>query len=365
MTTRPTRVRGFTLIEVLAATALFAVLGTMLFQMMSGATEIWTRGERVRDMEEQAGAALDLLTDDLRHVWCGVPGEGEQDSRFLCEFREFDHDGDGLDDARTTTLRFTRLLHESRSVPWLRHAGERPASDGVATLTGEEDPAELQPTGGLAESLYTVVTVPGEPLPSLIRKVRTPPGGPDSLLAPELHEERLLDESVRLVDRVLFFGVACWTPDTRDWDAAPLEGGPSFVWDSTRGILPPDSGFAYAEGPGSLLDGHDDLWPTVVRVTLVLDPYQGSAVAPGTLADDVTAQATALRLRKALSGDDRQPSHVWVEGEWMDVVSVSGRDLVVRRRALPRDHAAGAQVRTGFSFTREVLLPSVRENLDR
>ena len=78
--------RGFTLIEVLAATALFAVLGTMLFQMVQGGMDLWGRGERVRDGEERATAVLDLLTEDLRHLWCGSGGRGEQPARFLVQW---------------------------------------------------------------------------------------------------------------------------------------------------------------------------------------------------------------------------------------------------------------------------------------
>ena len=72
--------RGFTLIELIASTALFAVLGTMLFQLITGAMDLWTRGERMRDLEERAAAVLDLMTDDLRHLWAGPLGVGEQEA---------------------------------------------------------------------------------------------------------------------------------------------------------------------------------------------------------------------------------------------------------------------------------------------
>lgn len=353
--------RGFTLIEVLAAAAIFALLGTLLFQIMQGAMEVWSRGQRVRDLEEQAGAVLEVLAEDVRHVFTGVSGSGDQDARFVCEFMETDHDGDGLVDGQTTLLRFTRLLHEARSLEWLDRAGERAAVDGVATLVGEEDVADLRPTGGLAESLYTTATLPGETLPSLVRKVRTPIGGPDSLVAADLRSERLLHDAVRLVDRVLFFGVQCWTPDTTDWDGdAPA----SSVWDSTRGLLPRDAGFPYGRGPASLLDGRDDTWPTLVRITLVLDPYEGDAVAPGILAEDLLPGGTRLVLRAPLRGDERAPSHVWVGGEWMAVTAVDGAELGVARGAVPREHTAGTQVRTGPAYRRDILLPAARENFD-
>ena len=72
------------------------------------------------------------------------------------------------------------------------------------------------PTGGLAESLYTLAVLPGQRLPSLVRRFRTPIGGEGSLLDPDLAErrDRLLQDAIVLADQVLYFGVSCWAPGT-------------------------------------------------------------------------------------------------------------------------------------------------------
>ena len=369
----PGRASGFTLIELLAATALFAVLGAMLFQMVTGAMELWSRGERVRELEERSSAVLELLAEDLRHLWSGPADPAEQDARFLLERRTDGGEGAVFPGRRSSVLRFTRLLHEARSLPWLRRAGERPAAEGVATLVREEDPAQLQPTSGLAESLYCTAVLPGDVLPSLVRRVRTPIGGRGSLLAPELvqSEDRLLTDALTLADRVLYFGVLAWGPRTTVWEtsAEQRDGVPALsVWDSTRGLLPPgDADFPFGVGPESLLAGYDDLFPPAVLLELVLDPYDGGVTGPASLAEPVGDQGTRLVLsRSAFGGDDRAPSHVWIEGEWMAVTALNGAQVtVVRgvRGTAARAHEPGVAVRVGQTYRRVVMLPGAREGL--
>lgn len=360
------RRRGFTLIEVLAATALFALLGTLLFQMMQGAMDVWSRGERVRASEESASAALDLLAEDLRHLWTGVAGEPVTEARLFCEPVPVDIDGDGTGDGLATRLRFSRVLHEARSLPWLRRAGETPAAEGYATLTGDEDPVGLLPTGGLAETLYVVVQPAGEPLPVLLRCVRTPLGGVGSLLDPDvlLTDAQLMGAGVAVVGRVLHFGVDAWTPATTAWESDAGHGDVPATpfWDSTRGVIPTgDPRWPYAVGDTSLEDGRDDVFPAMLRLTLALDPYDDRRAAPGVLAEPLGAEGKTLRLRAALGGDDRAPSHVWIDGEWMVVTDVDGRSVSVARGDLPRAHDAGAAVRVGRVFTRYVRIPTARE----
>jgi len=262
------RARGFTLIELLAAAALFAVLGTMLFQVLRGAMDVWTRGERQRELHDRATAALELLADDLRGVWLG-PGGG-----LLCTWREEDVDGDGRADWRAPVLRFSRLCREAAWLPALRAAGDAPGGRLASTGRPGESAAELLPSGGLAESLVTLAPQPGRPLPSLVRRMRARLGGQGSLLDPELpaQPDRLYRDAVPLVDDVLWFELrfaatadAAWEPDGQD---APLAFD---EWDSSCGLLPggPD-GFPWAAGPASLDEPRDDVLPELVRLDLEL-----------------------------------------------------------------------------------------------
>lgn len=370
--------RGFTLVELLAATALFAVLGTMLFQMVQGGMELSARGERVRDLEERALAVMDLMAEDLRHGWCGVSGAGEQTARFVLESQPLGSPDHSVEHGpllgQTALLRFSRLLHEQRSLAWLRNAGERPGAGRAAALAGREDPSELLPTGGLAESLYTCALLPDEDLPVLMRLSRSPVGGAGSLLAAEVAdlEQRLLWDGVRLVSRVLHFSVHCWAPDTVAWQvSAESAGSPaSSAWDSTRGLglLDPAS-LAQNQGSDSLLDGRDDLFPPAVRIALVLDPYSESQLSEAQLAEDLGPESTRLRMSSGrLGGDDRSPPFVWLDGEWLAVQGRVGDELIVergQRGTVAAAHGRGSAIRVGRLFERVVLLPGARENFDR
>lgn len=362
------RQRGFTLIEVLAATALFAVLGTMLFQIVRGAMNIWSSGERSRELHDRASAALDALAIDLRDLWPGLTGAAEQDSRFLCSWRE--EGATGGPAFTVPVLRFARVCHEARTLSWLRRAGDvAGAQDAAELLTGQES-KDLLPTGGLAESLYTLAVLPGQHLPSLVRRFRTPIGGQGSLLDAGLPEqrERMLKGAIVLADQVLYFGVACWAPGTTHWDKPPDATGVAapVVWDSTRGLLPPeDPGFPFGRGPASLLDGSDDLFPRRVRLTLVLDDSAGDT-AGGALAEAVSAESKRIVLASTtFLREQAAPDHVLVEGEWMKVTDLDGRTLsVVRgvRGTTAVSHADGAKVRAGATFERVLELPAAREN---
>ncbi len=384
------RPRGFTLIEVLAATALFALLGTMLFTVVRGAMDLWTIGERNRELNDRASAALDLMAEDLRTTWPGLPGATEQDSRFLVAQRTDDRPPGAT--GSSSLLAFARLCHEQRALDWLRRAGDTPGAQGTASLASPSDPAQLQPTGGLAEALFMLARAPGDVLPSLIRRVRTPLGGTGSLLdedswvtpagapsggglrdqlqAAEARGAGVWRDGVVLADRVLWFGVLCWGADTTCWDRLPTDPADAVpalpVWDSTRGLAPAGTeGFPLAVGPASLLDGSDDVFPQRVRLTLVLERDEGNATT-GVLSDELSLTGRTLTLASArILEDEQAPDFVLVDAEWLGVTAADGRNLTVTRGARgtrPAQHSSGTKLRVGRRFDRVVDLPCGREN---
>ena len=122
-------------------------------------------------------------------------------------------------------------------------------------------------------------------------------------------------------------------------------------------------------GEASLLDGRDDLFPPLVMLELVLDPFGEEGGAPGRLAQPLGAEADRLTLaRSSLGGDDRTPDHVWIDGEWLAVTDRDGAVLKVERGVrgtVPSRHEQGAEVRVGQLFRRVVQLPTAREGLGR
>ena len=68
---------GMTLIELLAAMAIFLGLAGMVLQVLGGGLDLWSRGEKSRDESEQAAALLDRLSAELRHAVSSDGGDGE------------------------------------------------------------------------------------------------------------------------------------------------------------------------------------------------------------------------------------------------------------------------------------------------
>ncbi len=345
-TSRSPRSRaGFTMVELLTATALFTVLSMLMFQMVRGALDVWKSGESNRELNDRAEAVFDLLAHDLRHVWPGVMGAAEQDARLVCSDR-VEAAGSGVL-FRTPVLRFTRVLHEARTRPWLREAGRRPGAAAVARPDGRADAAELGATGGLAESLYTRVRAGLDGRPALVRRVRLRAGGSGSLVAADLVErpDRLLVDAVEIATDVLYFGC------TFD---AELE-----VWDSTRGLLSRDE-FPHAVGSASLWAGHDDVWPRSVRVELVLDDGGES----WQLVSGLGVQGDRLELRGRVAPE--VGARLLLDHEWVELLDVRAGELIVARGVrgtVPAAHDGGVVVRRGRAFERTFVLPAGRELL--
>lgn len=376
------RARGFTLVELLLATALFSVLGLLMFQIASDAAEVWNDGERNRVLNQRADAAFALLAADLRHVWGGAPGVYEQDARFVSlPRRRVTGEGETARARVSQALGFTRLLHEQRTSAWLRRAGDTAGAERATSLLGNPDPTSLLPTSGLAESLYFTTRLPGADLPSLLRAVRTPIGGPDTLTDPATWDrlDRLLEGALPIADDVLHFGVEFWRPGTDAWTAAewvepetPAGGQPpgpplfaTTSWDSTRALASELPGHV---GEESLWDGSDDATPLLVRITLVF----GADLPTGRLREALSAEGRRLRVAdvRFLRDDEERPEFVLVDDEWMRLAGdgTSSTELLVERGARATEasaHDLGATVRVGRTFRRVVRLPAARPGVDR
>ncbi len=72
---RARRHRPFTLIEILAAMAIFVVLMAVMFQFIAGAEKIWTRADRNAKIYGNARTAIDIISRDLQSaIASDMPG---------------------------------------------------------------------------------------------------------------------------------------------------------------------------------------------------------------------------------------------------------------------------------------------------
>src|SRR5262245_1556249 len=120
--------QGMTLIELLAAMAIFLGLAGMVLQVLGGGLDLWSRGERTRDESEQAAALLDRLSEELRHAVSSDGGDGEPRVKMLCDFIALDAGETGTRDFKAQRLLFVRRLFEERTNPLLHDAGTHAGS---------------------------------------------------------------------------------------------------------------------------------------------------------------------------------------------------------------------------------------------
>jgi hypothetical protein len=367
-----------TLIELIAALAIFVGIAGLIIQVLGGGLDLWSTGERTRDESEQATALLDRVELELRHAVSVDGGSGEPRIKMLCDVLTVDTNGDGTHDCRAQRLIFVRRLFEERSVVALRDAGT--VAGGQQTWFGEANAkgADLLPTEGLVEC--ALVPQPDsrrgyEGRLVLWRGLKSPIGGKQSLFERARRDGSGLEGAVLepLAEDVLYFGLSFVDPSVQDATASADGAGAVVVWDSTRGILPAGEGyqgFRHARGPSSLEDPDDDVFPEAVRVTVILAQPPGEApqaslqnelqASTGTIRVDVRNGQHLRKLGSTLTL--MKVGHEWVEGGDSD-----GSTLALGRRGLlgtaSTHHPPGTPILIGRRFERVIALPSPRSDL--
>lgn len=370
--------RGMTLMELLAALAIFAGVAGMVVQILGGGLDLWSTGERTRDDSEQATALLDRISLELRHAVSRDGGDGEPRVKMLCDFLSIDSNNDGSQDLRTQRLLFVRDLFEEQTMPALREAGSH--SGGTQAWFGEARAAasDLLPT----ESLVEEALVPQPDLRKgyegrlvLWRGLKSPIGGTQSLFARAVRDGSGLEGALLqpLAEDVLYFGLAFIDPSVSDVAAAPDAGGPLVLWDSTRGLLPAGDGYAgfrHARGTASLVDADDDVFPQAIRVTVIL--ARPPELTPRIeLAAEMQAASGTLRVELKNGQRLRQlgaaMTPMKVGHEWLEAGDCDGVTIAIGRRGLfgtaSGAHPVGSIVLDGRRFERVVPLPSPRSDL--
>ncbi|MEW6743688.1 MAG: type II secretion system protein [Planctomycetota bacterium] len=379
--------RGFTLMELLAATAVFGMLGVMLFGILQGSLELWRRGESGRDFAERADRILDRLALDLRHVVAdNTDGSPAPRVQFRCDFVGADTNGDSVIDRRVQRLRFVRVAYEARTRALLTESGTDPLAREYFNLITDEERRQgkaFLPYGGLGEVCFVPVgatTRRDDGLLTLLWAFRSPVGGDGSLFQDASVEEPGLKPDVfeELATGLLHLGFAFRLPSSGSFEEG-VSGGVGRVWDSTRAILPASgtiNAFAFAQseeelGEDPLARTHDDLFPYQVEITLILGPasqegQQTELLSP--VAEEVDRPLLEVRSTTALLRAEGVGKLVKVGGEWMEFEKVDASRIHVQRRALldsPRSpHQKGEPVRFGQRFRRVVTIPCFREVLD-
>ncbi len=378
---------GFTLIEMVTAAAVFSLLGVMLFSMVKSGMTMWKDGESSRDEIERGVHALNSISRELRLAFTeNNPFGSRAEAQMLCDFVDYDRDGDSIPESRVQRLAFTRINAEERENEVLKTSGDEPLGRLYFTLF-ENDPDLVKemgtlPTGGLAEALFMSYAPElgegqkSDGLLSLYRGYRSPIGGEGSfftagnLLKPDDIEFSLLP----VLDEILHLEFRFWNQHTYTFDASlagPDDlGGAGYTWDSTRAVLPEDPAmspnrFRFGLGDGSRDDVTDDIFPERILITVEVRCSGGAEGLPR-LTGDVKEDSinVPVDMTKPLERMKEGERFVRIDAEWIEFSSAGTGELVVKRRGarntLVSDHKRGSLVNYGRRFSTVVEIAGAK-----
>jgi general secretion pathway protein J len=113
--------KGFTLLEILIAIAILAVIATMVYASFDASIKVMDRVDRDADIYRQARLILTRLSEDLSMAY--KPKGNVPPKATMCQFEGQFEGQDGVVDGRAQdTLQLTSLSH-------LRYLPDEPASD--------------------------------------------------------------------------------------------------------------------------------------------------------------------------------------------------------------------------------------------
>lgn len=341
--------RGFTLVELLVAMGIFTVLGVSATAFLVMAVNTWRQAESMRDVAERADLVFLALRQDIQCLYT----DGERLPGKALFFSDYDAHG-------KQRLFFTRTVLPSGGDPRIAGSGRSMLADdvidGVADLPALRR-GRLMPPGDVMSVGYWLS--PGE---ELQRAARTP--GLDYGQFRKAGWEKGGD---LIAEGVMHIEYNFWSEKTAAWVPDPSRMGPSYFWDSTRGL--DKEPFAAGEeklrlvfpGTGRPVDPGDDMYPRLVEVKVVIGfpnerPYTflTSKLSPS----DTTVFADRLNNYPS----DKGRRFVKIDDEWMSYEAIDSHGQVLvkvkrgRRGTQKAAHDAGALLRYGLQY-RMVLRP--------
>lgn len=373
---RSPRNLGFTLLEIIVAMGIFVILGAALITILRQGLDLWREGEARKETYERANFILSYIREDLINTYSG---SGEPNPvRFLCDLEPASVER-GVQRQR---LRFVRTRKGESQHPVGGQGGMIIESTDYYDHFGdvsEMREGTLRAGAGLEEVIYLLDPDPEET--TLWRGIRSPPGGEGSFLDPMgLRKLYVEDHCQPLATGVLYLEFRFWTQFTRTWDDGfyprlyphdeETRSGPALIWDSTRGLFPPEAGigkgdFRVVLGPESLYDTADDIFPRQVMVVLVME-----AATPVTLAQGISKDSTRIPLVGSSRIPGAAPRYVRIDREWIGYDTIEKGRLILgdagRQRGArwtrPASHRKGAEVQVGRTFTLVVRIPAYRDD---
>jgi prepilin-type N-terminal cleavage/methylation domain-containing protein len=346
--------RGFTLLEIIVAMGVFTILGFGATALLVTGLSSWRMAEGRRDAAERAELIFETLNGD---VACLYTDAARAPTRAIL-YSDYEKEG-------RQRLIVARTVPPPGADPRLASAGRTMAARETIDGSGDLDGLKrnvLRSPGDLLSAVYFLSSDE-----KLYRAAVTPEKTHGEILAPWGEKGAQL-----VAEGVMHLEYNFWSPKTTAWRGGENTIGPSYFWDSTRGL---GSEQATAEEAarrfvfnrsGSLEDPRDDLFARLIEVKVVLSmPHRGGSAY---LTEDLSAVATRVSVSGAADYPAEEGEHfVKIDQEWLSYERISADGMAFegvvrgRRESQPGTHAAGAVVRHGVTFRMVVRPPPALE----
>jgi type II secretory pathway pseudopilin PulG len=366
---RLSRRAGLTLVELLIALGLLALLMLLVIQVFDRALETWRTAETRRAVMDAASVATELVTEDLRGIEGGPRGD------FLLEWVMFDTNGDGVRETKWPRLRLVRQASGSevaRVQRDLNLAAETKSAvnDGEVVRVDAASPSQLEIVWMLAPS--TTSDKDGRSVGMLWRGERlVTDTASRSFFASDFFGSSNLPPAgatLEVTGGVLWMNILLASGTTNlheGWKISREDRGAATSWDAWSKDRPNASMHPWNERhAGVPVAKSRPVLPRRARVELEIErPIDRTRRTR--ILDPIDNQGVVLVVddgRRVPQGDD---TYVLLDAEWMKVVSVDGKRVVVergQRGTTPVGHDKDTLVHHGLRMVTEVTIAGHRED---
>lgn len=378
--------RGFTLVELILAIGLLALLMVAVFQLFDRSLSVWRKGETRRALLEQSSVVLDDLASDLRGLEAG------RDGNLVLEWVRFDTDGDNVAETKWPRIRLVRQASAAEmqrardaAAQEARDEGGAPKPKTSAAAPAKDDksssaPAVAETRGpGLLEVLWMVapasITQPDARSEGIVWRGERPV---DDRASKSFFARDFFGASNRppagatdeVTNGCLWLSILCaaQTSVVRDeWRVGKTADCVATSWDAWDRSRPDAAVHPWNE-PHPLMPKARSraLLPRRVRIELEFE-RPADRIRRTRLVQAIDNQEVRLRVDDGMRVPSEPDSYVLVGAEWMKVRSIDGGDVVVERAqrgTTPVPHDVGAMLHWGLRLVREVPVATYREDWD-
>jgi hypothetical protein len=363
---------GLTLIELVLAVGLLAVLMLAVFQLFDRSLLVWRNGETRRAVLEQSSVVIDSLGRDLRGIECGPRGD------LVAEWVRFDTDGDGIKETKWPRLRLIRQA-SSAEVAQIERA-DREARETRSKPASSDEPIKL------ARSSPSLVEVVWMVAPASVRDKDARSEGlvwrgehlvgdisEKSFFAPDFFGTSNLPPAgatEEVTGGLLWMNVlfAAQTSVVHDgWKLTKDLSGAATSWDAWVKGRPDVQQHEWNDKPAGMPKARArPILPRRVRIELEFE-RPADRTRRTRLLEAIDNNENVLRVDDEKRVPAEPDSYVLVDAEWMKVTSVdSGRVAVQRaqRGTTAVQHLKDALVHHGMRIVTETTVATYREDWD-